>query len=93
MPTATVQVRQTTTTTTARASVLVINSGYLTSKLGLLKLVLLVWKLFPFKACYSQSLFANIPLDKLKNFSTRKTFSYRESIFLKIKYNNLTIKE
>lgn len=42
MPTATVQVRHTTTTSTSRASVLVINTGYLTSKLGLLKLLILV---------------------------------------------------
>lgn len=42
MPTATVQVRHTTTTSTARASVLVINTGYLSSKLGILKLLILV---------------------------------------------------
>ncbi|XP_054165302.1 uncharacterized protein LOC128962917 [Oppia nitens] len=46
--TATVQVRQTTTTTTSRASVLVINSGYVTSKLGLLKLILLILSLICF---------------------------------------------
>ena len=39
---ATFQVRQTTTTTTSRASVLVINTGYLGTRLGLLKLILLV---------------------------------------------------
>ena len=42
MPTATVQVRQTTTTTTARSSVIVINTGYLSSKLGLLKFLIMV---------------------------------------------------
>ena len=42
MPTATVQVRHTTTTSTSRASVLVINTGYLSSKLGILKLLVLV---------------------------------------------------
>lgn len=46
--TATVQVRQTTTTTTSRASVIVINSGYLTSKLGLIKLILLIVSLICF---------------------------------------------
>lgn len=48
MPTATVQVRHTTTTSTSRASVLVINTGYLTSKLGLLKLLILILSLVSF---------------------------------------------
>jgi len=48
MPQATLQVRQTTTTTTSRASVLVINTGYLTSKLGILKLILLILSLICF---------------------------------------------
>ncbi|CAG2112035.1 unnamed protein product [Medioppia subpectinata] len=46
--TATVQVRQTTTTTTARASVLVINTGYLSTKLGIIKLLLLIFSLICF---------------------------------------------
>ncbi|KAF7491721.1 hypothetical protein SSS_03662 [Sarcoptes scabiei] len=48
MPTATVQVRQTTTTTTARSSVIVINTGYLSSKLGLLKFLIMVLSLVTF---------------------------------------------
>lgn len=48
MPTATVQVRHTTTTSTSRASVLVINTGYLTSKLGILKLLVLIFALVAF---------------------------------------------
>lgn len=48
MPTATVQVRQTTTTTTARSSVIVINTGYLSSKLGLLKFLITVLSLVTF---------------------------------------------
>ncbi|KAH7642339.1 uncharacterized protein LOC124492505 [Dermatophagoides farinae] len=48
MPTATVQVRQTTTTTTARSSVIVINTGYLSSKLGLLKFLIMIFSLIAF---------------------------------------------
>lgn len=42
---ATVRIRQTTTTTQATSSVLVVNSGYLRTRLGLLKLLLLAVEL------------------------------------------------
>lgn len=41
-PVASVRVRQTTSTTTSSAAILVINTGYLKSTLGALKLIILV---------------------------------------------------